>query len=94
MEQSINVLPDLATAMRSNPKLKVMTNAGYFDLATPFFESVWEMRHLPIPASLQSNIEFQFYESGHMIYDREAALKPLHDAVSSFIQRASVRAAQ
>ncbi len=33
--QTTNVMPDLADAMKQNPNLKVLLNAGYFDLATP-----------------------------------------------------------
>ena len=80
-------MPDLAIAMKYNPDLKVSLNAGYFDLATPFYEGVYEMQHLPIPASLQSNIEFKFYESGHMVYAHQASLKALHDNVAAFIVR-------
>lgn len=64
-------MPDLANAMRRNPTLKVMLNAGYFDLATPFYQGVYEMHHLPIPQNLSSNIESKFYQSGHMVYARE-----------------------
>ena len=80
-----NVMPDLAIAMKYNPDLKVLLNAGYFDLATPFYEGVYEMQHLPIPASLQGNIEFKFYESGHMVYAHQDSLKALHDNVAAFI---------
>jgi carboxypeptidase C (cathepsin A) len=80
-----NVMPDLAVAMKQNPNLKVQLNAGYFDLATPYFEGVYELRHLPVPAELQKNIETHFYESGHMVYAREQDLKALHDNVASFI---------
>jgi carboxypeptidase C (cathepsin A) len=82
-----NVMLDLATAMKFNPTLKILLNAGYFDLATPFYEGVYEMHHLPIPANLQKNIEFQFYESGHMVYAHEASLKAIHDNVVDFIHR-------
>ena len=85
MPQAVNVMVDLAGAMKYNPRLKVMVNAGYFDLATPFFEGVYEMQHLPIPAALQKNIEFKFYESGHMVYAHEASLKSLHTNVAAFI---------
>jgi carboxypeptidase C (cathepsin A) len=85
--QSMNVMPDLANAMKYNPNLKILLNAGYYDLATPFFEGVYEMHHLQIPAKLQSNIEFKFYESGHMVYAHEESLKQLHDNVSAFIRR-------
>ena len=84
-----NVLPDLANAMKINPTLKVQLNAGYFDLATPFYQGVYEMHHLPIPAALQSNIEYQFYDSGHMVYAKEASLRALHDNVAGFIRRTS-----
>ena len=39
--QSMNVMPDLAAAMKQNPDLKVQLNGGYFDLATPFFAAFW-----------------------------------------------------
>jgi carboxypeptidase C (cathepsin A) len=85
LPQATNVMVDLASAMKHNPDLKVMVNAGYFDLATPFFEGVYEMEHLPIPAKLHKNIEFKFYESGHMVYAHEASLKDLHSNVAAFI---------
>ena len=87
--QGVNVMPDLANAMKLNPNLKVQLNAGYFDLATPFYQGVYEMHHLPIPPSLQSNIEFRFYDSGHMVYAKDSSLKQLHDNVADFIRRTS-----
>lgn len=81
-----NVMLDLATAMKYNPQLKILLNAGYFDLATPFYEGVYEMQHLPIPPDLYKNIEFKFYESGHMVYAHEASLKAIHDNVAEFIR--------
>ncbi|HEY1890581.1 MAG TPA: hypothetical protein VGG63_09245, partial [Steroidobacteraceae bacterium] len=36
-ETATNVMPDLAAAMTLNPALRVMVNAGFFDLATPYF---------------------------------------------------------
>jgi carboxypeptidase C (cathepsin A) len=85
--QAMNVMPDLANAMKYNPNLKIQLNAGYYDLATPFFEGVYEMQHLPIPPDLQSHIEFKFYQSGHMVYAHEESLKTLHDNAADFIRR-------
>jgi len=85
LPQALNVMPDLANAMKYDPDLKVMLNGGYFDLATPFFEGMYEMAHLPMPRSLQSNIEYHYYESGHMVYAHIPALKQLHDNVAAFI---------
>jgi carboxypeptidase C (cathepsin A) len=82
-----NVLPDLATAMKQNPDLKVMVNGGYYDVSTPYFAGRYEMRHLPIPANLRGNIEYRYYESGHMVYAHPPSLKALHDNVADFIHR-------
>jgi carboxypeptidase C (cathepsin A) len=82
---SVNVAPDLAEAMKTNPRLKVMVNGGYYDLATPFFAAQYEDKHLPIPQSLAKNIEYDWYESGHMVYVRDECVKQLHDRVAAFI---------
>jgi carboxypeptidase C (cathepsin A) len=82
-----NVLPDLAVAMKQNPDLKVMVNGGYYDVSTPYFAGRFELRHLPIPASLKGNIEYRYYESGHMVYAHPPSLKALHDNVAEFISR-------
>jgi carboxypeptidase C (cathepsin A) len=89
-----NVMPDLAHALKTNPTLKVQLNAGYFDLATPYFEGVYEMHHLPMEASLQGNIEYRTYRSGHMVYANPEALKLLHDNVADFIRRTDNLAAK
>ena len=80
-----NVMNDLAHAMIYNPDLKVMLNMGYFDLGTPYFEGMYEMQHLPMPNNLQKNIEYDFYNSGHMVYLHAESLKQLHDNVAKFI---------
>lgn len=85
LQQATNVLPDLAMAMKTNPNLRVQLHAGYYDLATPYYEAVYELRHLPIPRELQSNISYVFYEAGHMMYAHEASRKLLHDSVAAFI---------
>ena len=86
IRMSLNVADDLAEAMKTNPRLKVMVNGGYYDLATPFFAAQYEEKHLPIPQSLAKNIEYDWYESGHMVYVRDESLKQLHDRVAAFIK--------
>jgi carboxypeptidase C (cathepsin A) len=73
-------------AMKTNPNLKVLLLGGYFDVATPYFEGVYEMQHLPIPQKLQANISYHYYPSGHMIYAHEESLKKLHADVADFIR--------
>ncbi|HEY0748548.1 MAG TPA: hypothetical protein VGD63_17740 [Steroidobacteraceae bacterium] len=83
----VNVMPDLAVAMKQNPNLKVQLNGGYYDLATPYFAAEYELHQLPIQSSLQGNIEMHFYTSGHMVYAHEPDLKALHANVAAFIER-------
>jgi carboxypeptidase C (cathepsin A) len=82
----LNVANELAGALKTNPRLKIMVNGGYYDLATPFFAAQYEDKHLPIPQSLAKNIEYDWYESGHMVYVNDASLKQLHDRVAAFIK--------
>ncbi len=86
VEGGLNVMPDLATAMKLNPKMRILVTGGYFDLATPFFEGVYEMHHLPIPQDLQKNISYKYYESGHMVYLNETILSHFHDDVAKFVK--------
>jgi carboxypeptidase C (cathepsin A) len=85
-ERGINVMPDLALTMKANPKMKVLLAGGYYDLATPYFEGKFEMHHLPIPATLQKNISYKYYASGHMVYVNDDVLKQFHADVAAFIE--------
>jgi carboxypeptidase C (cathepsin A) len=84
----VNVSDDLAEAMKTDPRLKLMVNGGYYDVATPFFGAQYTEEHLAIPQSLTKNIEYDWYESGHMAYIRDECRKLLHDRVAAFIRSA------
>lgn len=84
---TLNVLPDLAHAMKANPALRVQVHGGYFDTGTPYFAAEYEMAHLPIPDALQKNISYHWYRSGHMVYSHEDSLKKLHENVARFIRQ-------
>ncbi len=84
---SLNVMPDLAVAMKTNPNLKVQLNGGYYDLATPYFAAEYELHQLPIQPALRDNIEMHFYTSGHMVYAHEPDLRALHANVAQFIEK-------
>jgi carboxypeptidase C (cathepsin A) len=83
---STNVSADIAYTMKVNPKMHVLLMGGYFDLGTLYFGATYEMKHLPIPASLQKNIEYKFFPTGHMVYVNEEALHGLHDRTAQFIK--------
>jgi len=86
LQQATNTMPDLATAMKYNPDLRIFLTGGYFDLATPFYEGWYEMHQLRIPERLQDHIEYHYYQSGHMVYAHQESLKALHDDAAKFIQ--------
>jgi carboxypeptidase C (cathepsin A) len=67
----VNVADRLAAAMRHNPHMRVHVAAGYYDGATPYFAAEHTFNHLRLPAELRENLEFAYYEAGHMMYVHE-----------------------
>jgi carboxypeptidase C (cathepsin A) len=82
------VAGDLADAMRKNPRLRVFSVNGLFDLATPFFMTEYDLSHTELEPKLRRNIEFAYYPSGHMIYLNVDALKELRSDLGGFYERA------
>ena len=82
------VAGDLADAMRKNPRLRVFSVNGLFDLATPFFITEYDLAHIELEPKLRGNIEFAYYPSGHMIYLNVDALKQLKTDLAAFYARA------
>jgi carboxypeptidase C (cathepsin A) len=82
------VAADLASAIRKNPKLKVFSANGYFDLATPFFATEYDLSHMDLDPTLRGNVQFGYYPSGHMIYLNVDALHQLKDDLAGFITKA------
>jgi carboxypeptidase C (cathepsin A) len=83
-----NTQDDLAQAMVTNPHLLVQVENGYYDMATPFFETEFTMQHLGLPAALQKNITMKYYNAGHMMYLQDADRVKLHENLAAFIDRA------
>ena len=69
---------DLGDAMRKNPRLKVFSANGWFDLATPFFGTEHDIAQMMLPPSIASNVTFGYYPAGHMVYLNVDALKEMH----------------
>ncbi len=65
---------DLAAAMRTNPYLKVLSLNGWYDMATPFFGTEYDLGHMMLEPAQQRNLEFRYYPSGHMVYLNPDAL--------------------
>jgi carboxypeptidase C (cathepsin A) len=80
---------DLAQAIRENPGLKVLSANGYFDLATPFFETERDLNGAGLDPSLCSNLSFCYYPSGHMVYLFAEARKAFRADLAKFYDSAS-----
>ena len=83
------VAADLGAAIRKNPHLRVFSANGYFDLATPFFGTEFDLDHMNLEPELRGNVQFGYYPSGHMIYLNVDALHQLKDDLAAFIDKAS-----
>lgn len=83
-EQLPYVTGDLADTIRKNPKLQVLSANGWFDLATPFFATEYELNHMMLTPQLQQNVHFTYYPAGHMVYLNVQALAKLRDDLRGF----------
>ena len=66
--QFLNVAESLRDAMEKNPALKVYVGSGYYDFATPYFTSMYDVEHMFLSAEAKKNIKHFYYNAGHMYY--------------------------
>jgi carboxypeptidase C (cathepsin A) len=90
--QMPNTALDLAAAMRTNPYLKVLSLNGWYDMATPFFGTEYDLEHMMLEPAQQRNLEFRYYPSGHMVYLNPEALHQMRVDVEGFINQSLAEA--
>jgi carboxypeptidase C (cathepsin A) len=83
-----NTAVDLAAAMRQNPHLKVLSLNGYYDMATPFFITEYDLAHMQLDPERRRNLSFAYFESGHMAYVRPEMRQKLRNDLVNFIDAA------
>jgi len=66
---------------------KALIARGYYDLDIGYFAARYDVDHLELPQDLRGNVTLRFYDSGHQIYIRPAALKRLKADVAEFITK-------
>lgn len=86
---SPNVSPDLASALRHNPRLEVLLVTGLYDLATPYFAAVWTMDQMGLPPDLRDNIQRADFPAGHMMYVEQSLLPQWRKTLEAFLERTS-----
>src|SRR3546814_9309789 len=78
--------------MRTNPYLKVLSLNGYYDMATPFYGTEYDLRHMMLEPAQQRNLEFLYYPAGHMTYLNPEALRQMRVDLGRFIDEAVAEA--
>ena len=81
-----NTGENLRQAMAQNPYLHVMTQSGYFDGATTYFNAKYNMWQLDPSGRMKNRLSFKGYESGHMMYLRREDLKNANKDIRQFIK--------
>jgi carboxypeptidase C (cathepsin A) len=76
----------LRAAIVGNPFLKVLVMEGYYDLATPYFQAEYTMHELMLPANYRSNISYERYWSGHMVYLEQKSHAKLQKDWDGFVE--------
>ena len=75
----------LQQAMAENPYLHVLTQSGYFDGGTPFFDAKYSLWAMDPSGRFQDRLQFKGYRSGHMMYLRADDLGRATDDIRAFI---------
>jgi carboxypeptidase C (cathepsin A) len=80
----VNTGVDLADAMRQNPRMKILSVNGIYDLATPFHGAEYEFHQLAIEPRLQANVRYEYYPAGHMMYVDPTSARKLKADLAAF----------
>jgi len=78
---------NLRQAMAMNPYLHVMTQSGYFDGATTYYNAKYNMWQMDPSGKLKDRLSFKGYHSGHMMYLRHEDLIKANQDVKDFINK-------
>jgi carboxypeptidase C (cathepsin A) len=78
----------LRSAFARNPYLHLFVASGYYDLATPYYATMYTLNHMALDQSAHDRIRMAEYPVGHMVYLEHGALAKLRDDVTVFIASA------
>ncbi len=83
---AVSTLPDMTSAMKRNPNLKILILNGYYDLATVFYGVEYAINHMGLDPKLKENIIMKYYEAGHMMYTHKPSMQKFKKDVDEFIE--------
>ena len=82
-----NVAYDMGTALRRNPKCRVLFFGGIHDAATPFWNVKHVMSKMFLPDFLKDRIEYKLHENGHMAYEDLPTLEKMAPELHAFYEK-------
>ena len=85
-----DTIPDLLGAIKLNPQLKVLSENGFHDLATPFFNTEKQLARLKTVQGLNPDLQVNFFQGGHMIYLDDVARPQMKADLASFYRGTAV----
>jgi carboxypeptidase C (cathepsin A) len=77
---------DLRQAMAQNPYLHVMVQSGYYDGATDYFNSKYNLWQMDPSGKLSNRMRWEGYRSGHMMYLRSEDLETSNEHIREFLK--------
>jgi len=80
-----NTVVDLSQAMTLNPKMKVLVQSGYFDLACPYRTVEYALEHLTVTPAIRRNVTVAYYDAGHMMYVHPASMQKFKRDLAAFV---------
>jgi carboxypeptidase C (cathepsin A) len=81
-----NTVVDLSQAMTLNPKMKVLVDSGYFDMACPYRTIEYAIDHLDVSPEVRKNVSIEYFQAGHMMYVEPESMKKFKDTLAAFVE--------
>lgn len=78
---------NLRLAMAQNPFLHVLTQSGYYDGATDYFNAKYNLWQLDPSGKMKDRLTWKGYRSGHMMYLRKPDLEESNNDLREFIKK-------
>jgi carboxypeptidase C (cathepsin A) len=75
----------LREAMAKNPYMRVFVASGYYDMATPYYATIYTLNHMGLDSTAHERLTLEEYPVGHMVYIEKESLDKLGEDVSTFI---------
>lgn len=69
--------------------MRLFVASGYYDLATPYYATLYTVNHMALDQQAHDRIQMEEYSVGHMVYLEHGALAKLRDDVTAFIAKAT-----